>query len=162
LAFARKPTLLRHPTEMEELVRASADLVGQTLHITASVEVQAENGEARSLRVAADPNQLQQALVNLALNARDASPPQSPISVRLRRCLLSAGKAAFPETVPAGDYVVLEVIDRGGGMTPEVLSQALDPFFTTKDVGKGTGLGLPVVFGIVRGHQGFLTIDSEP
>jgi CheY-like chemotaxis protein len=58
--------------------------------------------------------------------------------------------------------VVLEVIDRGCGMTPEVLSQALDPFFTTKDVGKGTGLGLPVVFGIVRGHQGFLTIDTEP
>lgn len=75
---------------------------------------------------------------------------------------LGSQRAAFPANVPPGDYVVMEVIDRGCGMTAEVLSQSLDPFFTTKDVGKGTGLGLPVVFGIVRGHQGFLTIDSEP
>src|SRR5262249_36819663 len=95
-------------------------------------------------------------------NARDASPPQTPITFRLRHCQLYADKAAFPETVPAGDYVVLEVIDRGSGMAPDVLSQALDPFFTTKDVGKGTGLGLPVAFGTVRGPQGYLTIDTEP
>jgi CheY-like chemotaxis protein len=63
--------------------------------------------------------------------------------------------------VPPGDYIVLEVIDRGCGMTPPVLYQALDPFFTTKPVGSGTGLGLPMVFGIVRGHQGFLAIDTE-
>jgi signal transduction histidine kinase len=71
-------------------------------------------------------------------------------------------RAAFPDSVPPGDYVVLEVADRGCGMTPEVLNQSLDPFFTTKDVGRGTGLGLPVVFGIVHAHQGFLTIDSAP
>src|SRR5262249_8283994 len=61
---------------------------------------------------------------------------------------------------PPGDYVLLQVEDEGGGMPPEVLNQALDPFFTTKEVGKGSGLGLPVVFGIVQGHQGVLTIDS--
>jgi CheY-like chemotaxis protein len=63
--------------------------------------------------------------------------------------------------VPAGDYLVLEVEDRGQGMSPEVLSQAFDPFFTTKEVGQGTGLGLPVAFGIINGHLGFLTIASE-
>src|SRR5262249_18704132 len=93
---------------------------------------------------------------------RDASTGQGPITFGLRRRVLATEKAAFPETVPPGDYVILEVIDRGSGMTPEGLSQALDPFFTTKDVGKGTGLGLPVGFGIVRGHQGFLRIDTEP
>jgi two-component system cell cycle sensor histidine kinase/response regulator CckA len=62
--------------------------------------------------------------------------------------------------VPPGDYVVLEVADQGSGMSDAVLSQALDPFFTTKEVGQGTGLGLPMVFGIIQGHQGFLTIDS--
>ena len=69
---------------------------------------------------------------------------------------------AFPQNVPPGDYVVLEVQDHGAGMPPEVMTQALDPFFTTKEVGQGTGLGLPVAFGIITGHQGFLTIDSEP
>ncbi len=61
-----------------------------------------------------------------------------------------------------GDYVMLEVEDKGIGMTQEVLNQALDPFFTTKDVGEGTGLGLPMVFGIVQGHQGHMAIETNP
>jgi CheY-like chemotaxis protein len=76
--------------------------------------------------------------------------------------VLAAEHLAWPQSVPAGDYVLLEVADRGAGMTPEVLSQALDPFYTTKEVGQGTGLGLPMVFGIVQGHQGYLTIESAP
>jgi CheY-like chemotaxis protein len=101
-------------------------------------------------------------LVNLALNARDAMNQPAAVTFRLRRALLEGEWPAFPETVPPGDYAVLEVEDRGQGMTPEVLSQALDPFFTTKEVGQGTGLGLPVAFGIVHGHQGFLAIDTKP
>jgi CheY-like chemotaxis protein len=85
-----------------------------------------------------------------------------PISFRLRHVLSSAEQPAFPQNVPPGDYVVLEVEDAGSGMPPAVLEQALDPFFTTKEVGQGTGLGLPMVFGIVQGHQGFLTIESVP
>ena len=75
---------------------------------------------------------------------------------------MTEGRIGFPQNVPSGDYVLLQVEDRGAGMTPEVLNQALDPFFTTKEVGQGAGLGLPVVFGIVQGHQGWLTIDSTP
>ena len=114
----------------------------------------------------ADANQLQQVLVNLALNARDAMPasrqPASRSSSACGTSVLPGELPAFPQNVPPGDYVVLEVEDRGSGMTPDVLSQALDPFFTTKEVGQGTGLGLPVVFGIIHGHQGCLTIDSQP
>src|SRR5262249_39398254 len=123
----------------------------------------------------ADANLLQQALVNLALNARDAllarhsqrgpaegAPAPRPVTIRLRHAPLREELPAFPQRVPPGDYLVVEVEDEGVGMPPEVLTQALDPFFPTKEVGKGTGLGLPMVFGIVQGHQGFLTIDTAP
>ena len=100
--------------------------------------------------------------MNLSLNARDALPQVAPrpLEFHLRHRLLEGALPSFPQNVPAGDYVVIEVRDYGHGMAPDVLSQALDPFFTTKDIGQGTGLGLPVVFGIVQGHQGYLTIDS--
>jgi CheY-like chemotaxis protein len=122
------------------------------------------------LLVEADANQLQQALVNLALNSRDAlaprpgaaAPAAAAVHFRVRRMTAAHERPAFPQNVPPGDYVVLEVEDRGCGMAPEVLTQALDPFFTTKEVGQGTGLGLPMVFGIVQGHQGALTIESTP
>jgi PAS domain S-box-containing protein len=162
LAFARKPSLARRPLRIQELMLATADLVNRTLHAEVRVDPVSQVGREQELLVEADANQLQQALVNLALNARDACTAPAPITFRLRPIVLEGEKIAFPENVPAGDYVLLEVSDRGSGMTPEVLNQALDPFFTTKPVGQGTGLGLPMVFGIVRGHQGYLTIDSEP
>jgi two-component system cell cycle sensor histidine kinase/response regulator CckA len=76
--------------------------------------------------------------------------------------MLASEQVGFPQQVPPGDYVVVEVEDHGCGMTAAVLNQALDPFFTTKDVGQGTGLGLPMVFGIVQGHHGYMTIESAP
>src|SRR5438270_2279329 len=144
---------------MAKLLEGTADLVRHTLRL--EVELEVRDGPAdEPLSALADANQLQQVLVNLALNARDAMSQPAPVTFRLRRALLEGELPAFPATVPPGDYAVLEVEDRGQGMTAEVLSQALDPFFTTKEVGQGTGLGLPVAFGIVHGHQGFLTIDT--
>jgi PAS domain S-box-containing protein len=162
LAFARKPALSRQPTRMEDLLRGTADLVTRTLHHEVRLETEPTSRGGEPLSALADSNQLQQALVNLALNARDALSQPAPIVFRLRRAVLAGELAAFPEHVPAGDYVVLEVADTGSGMSLKVLGQALDPFFTTKEVGHGTGLGLPMVFGIVHGHQGFMTIDSAP
>ena len=167
LAFARKPALIRQPTYMEQLVQTTAELVRHTLAVEVNLSNQRDGqGEvgkdAEPLMAQADANQLQQVLVNLALNARDAMSQPAAITFRLRRVILGGDLLRFPEKVPAGDYILLEVQDHGCGMTPEVLSQALDPFFTTKDVGQGTGLGLPVAFGIVHGHQGYLTIDTQP
>jgi PAS domain S-box-containing protein len=162
LAFARKPTLLRQPTRVDDLARATAELIGRTLHAEVRLEIRPDPADARAFLVSADANQLQQALVNLALNARDAQGSTGPILFRLSQAVLTQERAAFPENVPAGNYVLMEVCDQGCGMSPEVLGQALDPFFTTKDVGQGTGLGLPVVLGIVHGHHGYLAIDSEP
>jgi PAS domain S-box-containing protein len=184
LAFARKPALLRQRTVITDLVRSTAELVTRTLHQEVVVEMEEQAHDGGPLLVEADVNQLQQALVNLALNARDAildkqahagtreagpaslaprhAPLAPPIVFRLRSLVLTSEKTGFPQRVPPGDYLVLEVEDHGAGMSPEVLNQALDPFFTTKEVGQGTGLGLPMVFGIVQGHQGYLTIDSNP
>ena len=170
LTFARKPALTRQSTPMADLVRSTADLATRTLMIEVGVEINSPD-EGPALVVEADANQLQQALINLALNARDASieaarakqaTPAPAVVFRLRHGVLHWEHSAFPQNVPPGDYVVLEVEDSGSGMSPEVLGQALDPFFTTKDVGKGTGLGLPMVFGIVQGHQGHLAIETTP
>jgi two-component system cell cycle sensor histidine kinase/response regulator CckA len=202
LAFARKPALVRARVSLLNLLRGSAELVGRTMHLEVDLEVSSPDEMPPPL-VEADANQLQQALINLTLNARDAvlarreqesgarsqesgvreegsrsflspepclmtpepcllAPEDDKIVFRLRHAVLSAEQPGFPQRVPPGDYLVVEVLDRGLGMTAEVLNQALDPFFTTKEVGQGTGLGLPVVFGIVQGHQGFLTIESEP
>jgi PAS domain S-box-containing protein len=179
LAFARKPALLRQRTMIPELVRNTAELVMRTLHQDVVVEMEEGACEGKPLLVEADVNQLQQALVNLALNSRDSildrqargemdpekaggSKVSTSIVFRLKTAVLINEKPGFPQRVPPGDYLVLEVEDQGLGMTPEVLNQALDPFFTTKEVGQGTGLGLPMVFGIVQGHQGALIIDSTP
>lgn len=160
LAFARKPALTRQPTSMEKLLQTTADLVRHSLQLDVQLELPAGSDEPLEAQV--DANQLQQVLVNLALNARDALTQPAPIVFRLRHAVFAGDLPAFPQNVPAGDYVVLEVEDHGCGMTRQVLNQALDPFFTTKEIGQGTGLGLPVAFGIIHGHQGYLTIVSEP
>jgi PAS domain S-box-containing protein len=186
LAFARKPALTRRPTPIPDLVRATADLVVRSLHQDVQVEARNADQFGMPFIVEADANQLQQALINLALNARDAirsrnegngecgagrvesggetgtSHADNAIIFRLREAILTGEVITFPHKVPPGSYVLLEVEDRGCGMTAEVLQQAIDPFFTTKEVGQGTGLGLPMVFGIVQGHGGYLSITSRP
>ncbi len=163
LAFARKPALSRQPTIIAQLLTSTAELVRRSLNIEVVVELAEPPRGSPPWTALADTNQLQQVLVNLCVNARDALARRTPrpIAIRLRHRVLISEEAAFPQNVRPGDYVVIEVEDHGCGMAQDVLSQALDPFFTTKDVGQGTGLGLPVAFGIMTGHQGFLTIDSR-
>lgn len=160
LAFARKPALSRHPMSMQRMLESTAQLVKHSLNIEVELDI---DPDAAPLMALADVNQLQQVVINLALNARDATPrtAHKPVAFRLRRQTPLGSIPAFPQNVPGGDYVVVEVQDFGQGMSPEVLGQAFDPFFTTKEVGQGTGLGLPVAFGIITGHQGFLTIESQ-
>jgi signal transduction histidine kinase len=162
LTFARTPRLVRRPLPMEPLLRGAADLVTRTLQLQVQLNLHPNAADGSPLIVEADAGQIQQALVNLSLNAREALVEPAPIAFGLRHVVLNGTKAAFPENLPAGDYVLVEVVDTGCGMTPEVLNQALDPFYTTKDVGRGSGLGLPMVFGIVHAHQGSLAIDSTP
>jgi two-component system, cell cycle sensor histidine kinase and response regulator CckA len=163
LAFARKPALTRKPASVVHLLTSTTDFVRRSLSIDVRLDMQEPPEAGTPWMALADNNQLQQVLVNLCVNARDAMSqrPPAPVQIRLRHNVLPIELSAFPQNVPPGDYVIIEVEDGGCGMSADVLSQALDPFFTTKEVGQGTGLGLPVAFGIMTGHQGFLTIDSE-
>jgi CheY-like chemotaxis protein len=111
--------------------------------------------------VMVDPNQTELAILNLAINARDAMPGGGRIAIAARNAtVLQADRDAA--RVAPGDYVVLSVTDTGTGMAPEVLERVFDPFFTTKEVGKGTGLGLSMVHGFVTQSGGAVQIDSAP
>jgi CheY-like chemotaxis protein len=110
----------------------------------------------------ADEGGLEQILINLALNARDAMPDGGVIEIATGLSVLDAEKAAANPEARAGRFVSLTITDHGCGMDTQVLARIFDPFFTTKDVGKGTGLGLSTIHGIVKQHEGWIDVASEP
>ncbi|MEX2470851.1 MAG: PAS domain S-box protein [Gemmatimonadota bacterium] len=109
-----------------------------------------------------DPTQIHQVLLNLFVNARDAMPDGGTLRLEAANVSIDDHYAELSGQAEAGPYVRLSVIDTGEGMPPGVVQQVFDPFFTTKDVGKGTGLGLSTVAAIVRSHEGFVNVYSEP
>jgi CheY-like chemotaxis protein len=157
LAFARRQPLAPQPTNVARLVRDLADLLRHSLgeRITIALEIAAEPWNAKI-----DPGQLENAILNLAINARDAMPEGGTVTVEVSNATLDRRYAALHPDVTPGPYVLVAVNDTGTGMPPEVAAQAFDPFFTTKRDGKGTGLGLSMVYGFVRQSNGHIRIDS--
>src|SRR5690606_15579383 len=108
-----------------------------------------------------DPNQLENSLLNLAINARDAMPNGGSLIIENDNMVIDEELAAREAEITPGDYVVVTVSDTGCGIAPELLAKVFDPFFTTKDVGKGSGLGLSMVYGFVKQSRGHIRIYSE-
>jgi signal transduction histidine kinase/CheY-like chemotaxis protein len=159
LAFARQQPLAPEPLDANSLVSGMSDLLNRSL----GEAVQLQTDLTPDLwRIHADPSQLENAILNLAVNARDAMPEGGKLIIETRNARLDETYAAeHPELTP-GDYVMIAVCDTGTGMPPEVAEKAFDPFFTTKGSGVGTGLGLSQVYGFVKQSGGHVRIDTEP
>ncbi len=157
LAFSRRQTLDPKPTSINQLIAGMEDLIRRTVGPEIKVEAVRSGGLWNTL---VDPPQLENALLNLCINARDAMPNGGNLTVETANIWLDE-RAARERDLPKGQYVSLCVSDTGMGMLPDVIEKAFDPFFTTKPVGMGTGLGLSMTYGFVRQSGGQVRIYSE-
>ena len=157
LAFSRRQTLDPKPTDVDRLVAGMEDLIRRTIGPSITLEVV---GTAALWSVMVDPNQLENALLNLCINARDAMPDGGRLTIETANKWLDS-RAARERELPPGQYISLCVTDTGTGMPPDVIARAFDPFFTTKPLGQGTGLGLSMIYGFARQSEGQVRIYSE-
>ena len=160
LAFSRRQPLDPKPLRVDQLIFGLAELLQRTLGETVRLETVATPGLWHAF---ADRGELENALLNLAINARDAMPGGGRLTIETSNAYLDESYlAGVAEPVQPGQYVMVAVTDTGHGMPPETLAQVFEPFFTTKEAGKGTGLGLSQVYGFVRQSGGHVRIYSEP
>jgi signal transduction histidine kinase/CheY-like chemotaxis protein len=159
LAFARKQPLAPAPLDLSASLPELVPLLRRTLGEHIDVRFVDNAGLWPAM---ADPAQLEGAVLNLALNARDAMPDGGRLTIELANKVLDSDYARTHSEVTAGDYVMVAVSDTGHGMTGDVAARVFEPFFTTKTEGRGTGLGLAMVFGFVKQSGGHVKIYSEP
>lgn len=157
LAFSRRQTLDVRPVDVAAVISTMEDLLHRTLGENIGLEVHSPADLWRGLT---DSNQLESAVLNLAINARDAMPRGG--NLRVQTANVQIGPFQGRDGLEAGEYVLVSVADDGEGMTQEVINKAFDPFFTTKPIGQGTGLGLSMVYGFVKQSGGHVNIVSEP
>lgn len=158
LAFSRTQALQPKAVEPDALVAGMEELIRRTLGPSVALELRLGD---TSCDAVCDPNQLESALLNLAINARDAMPSGGALTITTAARILTPADVLDQGAKP-GRYVEIEVRDTGMGMTPDVLSRAFEPFFTTKPIGVGTGLGLSQVYGFVRQSEGIVRLQSRP
>jgi two-component system NtrC family sensor kinase len=157
LLFSRKQVLQTHAVDLNEVVthlsRMLLRVIGEDMHLQLDLH-------PRPLITRADSGMLDQLLLNLVINARDAMPRGGRIVIETDAGYFTREETASSPDAKPGNHVILRVTDTGTGIEPENLPRIFEPFFTTKEPGKGTGLGLPTVFGIVKQHGGWLTVES--
>ena len=156
LAFSRRQLLVPKPVDLSDTLANMHDLLQSTLGNSVQIKTSFKSDLWRAL---VDPNQIELAVLNLAINARDAS--QVGNSITLETANATVGPSQNAHEPPAGEYVVVSVTDTGTGMTKEVLAKAFEPFYTTKDIGKGSGLGLSQVLGFAKQSGGGMRIESR-
>jgi signal transduction histidine kinase len=159
LAFSRKQVIhkekLNVKNEIELILKMIKRLLGEDIEIDVV-------HESDDLCIMADRSQMEQIILNLSINARDAMPKGGSLTIETRMVTLSAETMIRQFEIEPGPHVCIVVTDTGEGMPPDVIDQIFEPFFTTKEGGKGTGLGLSTVYGIIKQNRGYIDVYSEP
>lgn len=159
LAFSRRQSLDSKPVDVNKLVGSLGDLLARTIGEQIALDMRLDPVIPAGIT---DPNQLESAILNLTINARDAMPEGGTLSVSTGSVTIDPADAANMPDAEPGHYVVVTVGDNGVGMAPELLDKVFEPFFTTKPLGQGTGLGLSMVYGFAQQNGGHVTVDSTP
>jgi PAS domain S-box-containing protein len=159
LAFSRRQPLDPKPVKANPLIASMEELLRRTMGEKVELELVLAGGLWPTL---CDPNQLENSILNLSINARDAMPDGGRLTIETSNAELDNAYVARQHDVEPGDYVCISVRDTGIGMAPDVIARAFDPFFTTKPTGQGTGLGLSMIYGFARQSEGQVKIDSQP
>ena len=158
LAFSRKQIIQPKPINVNELISNFTRMLNRMIGENIDLRCDYHPGKPH---VMADPGMLEQVLMNLVINARDAMPSGGKLTISTGQIHIDAGQPLVNPDASAGDFVFLKVADNGVGIQPEHLAHIFEPFYTTKDVGKGTGLGLATAYGIVKQHRGWIEVESE-
>jgi two-component system cell cycle sensor histidine kinase/response regulator CckA len=159
LAFSRKQVMEMKVNSLNTIVENLSKMLGRLIGEDVVMELHTQKSIGN---IMADVSQIEQVILNLSVNARDAMPCGGHLTIETGETVLDEKYAESHSGVQAGSYAVLTVTDTGAGMTPEVRERIFEPFFTTKEAGKGTGLGLSTVYGIVKQHRGHISVYSEP
>ncbi len=159
LAFSRKQVLEMKAINLNTIVEKMVKMLGRVIGEDVVLHL---NTKSPTRNIMADLGQIEQVLMNLAVNARDAMPAGGRLIIETSDIELYGEYVKKHEIVKPGPYVMLAVSDTGEGMSKNVMDRIFDPFFTTKEVGRGTGLGLATVYGIVKQHNGYIFVYSEP
>ena len=159
LAFSRRQVLQPEVVDLNRIVRDLGAMLGRLIGEDTGLETSLDAGLGR---VKVDPGQIEQVVVNLVVNARDAMPGGGKVTIRTGNVVTEGAAAWDRGAIPPGSYSLLEVGDTGCGMDPQAIANIFEPFFTTKEKGKGTGLGLATVYGIVKQSGGHILVASEP
>jgi CheY-like chemotaxis protein len=160
LAFSRQASTERVPLKPVHLVKEALKLLRPALPSTITIK---QHLDTATRAILADPTQVHQIVMNLCTNAYHAMEQTGGIlEITLKNCELSPQDLPPPSAMPAGSFVVLSIADTGPGIAPAIRSKIFEPYFTTKEVGKGTGMGLSIVHGIVTAMGGFVTCEGEP
>ena len=159
LSFSRKQPLQARPTDLNDLVSGMSDMLRRSVEASVEIRMSLATDHCGAL---VDRAQLENAVLNLALNARDAMPQGGTLTIETGNVRVGEGALSFHGDLAPGSYLTLSVSDDGLGMPPEVMDRAFDPFFTTKEVGTGSGLGLSMVYGFIKQSGGHVEITSGP